>query len=52
MLGCEPSGTEALKNLVLPGIKGFCIIDDQLITTKDTQTNFFTKPKDINQYRA
>ena len=32
LLGANPSGSETLKNLVLPGIKHFTIVDDSKIT--------------------
>ena len=35
-------GTETLKNLVLPGLGSFTILDDKLTTSSDINNNFFT----------
>jgi len=32
MLGTSSAGSETLKNLVLPGIKSFTIVCDQVVT--------------------
>lgn len=41
LLGSGPSGTETLKNLVLPGIKKFTIVDGERVTDRDLGNNFF-----------
>ncbi|KAL5103008.1 NEDD8-activating enzyme E1 regulatory subunit [Taenia crassiceps] len=35
VLGANAVGSELLKNLVLPGIGGFTIVDDAVVTKKD-----------------
>lgn len=35
MINCETTGVETLKNLVLPGIGSYKIIDNNKITNKD-----------------
>jgi len=32
LLGCDPVGVETLKNLVLPGIGKFTIVDEKNVT--------------------
>ncbi|KAL3927507.1 MAG: hypothetical protein SGBAC_013058, partial [Bacillariaceae sp.] len=41
LVGGTAAGTETLKNLVLPGIGSFCVIDDVLVTKEDVASNFF-----------
>lgn len=41
LVGGTAAGTETLKNLVLPGIGSFCVIDDALVTKEDVASNFF-----------
>ncbi|KAI0243813.1 hypothetical protein L0F63_007381, partial [Massospora cicadina] len=40
LLGATPTGSEILKNLVLAGIRGFTIVDNEAITPLDSN-NFF-----------
>mmetsp|Transcript_14646 Transcript_14646/g.15344 ORF Transcript_14646/g.15344 Transcript_14646/m.15344 type:complete len:613 (-) Transcript_14646:64-1902(-) len=42
-------GTETLKNLVLPGLGSFTILDNQKISYNDITNNFFTSITRINQ---
>jgi amyloid beta precursor protein binding protein 1 len=34
-VGAEPAGVETLKNLVLPGIGTFLVLDDKIVTERD-----------------
>lgn len=45
-------GAEILKNLVLPGIGCFHIVDGSLVTLLDTGSNFFVTKAEIGQPRA
>ncbi|KAJ1499941.1 NEDD8-activating enzyme E1 regulatory subunit, partial [Coelomomyces lativittatus] len=46
------TGAETLKNLVLPGIGSFTLIDDQCITEIDLSHCFFLHPSKLGQSRA
>lgn len=45
-------GTETLKNLVLPGIKNFTILDHELVNAVDTGSNFFVESNSVGLPRA
>jgi len=45
-------GSEVLKNLVLPGIGSFVIVDNKSISEEDTGVNFFVDVESIGQPRA
>ncbi|CCG81238.1 putative Ubiquitin-like activating enzyme [Taphrina deformans PYCC 5710] len=45
-------GTETLKNLVLPGIGSYTIIDGQTVTAQDTGVNFFLDVDSVGASRA
>eukprot|EP00771_Trimastix_marina_P001627 gnl/Trimastix_PCT/2709.p1 GENE.gnl/Trimastix_PCT/2709~~gnl/Trimastix_PCT/2709.p1 ORF type:complete len:550 (-),score=150.35 gnl/Trimastix_PCT/2709:120-1742(-) len=45
-------GCEILKNLVLPGIGAFTIVDGAQITPEDTGSNFFLTKSDLGKSRA
>jgi amyloid beta precursor protein binding protein 1 len=45
-------GAETLKNLVLPGIGNFTILDDYIVNNNDLSCNFFTDPSSIGKPRA
>ena len=51
LVNADAVGTETLKNLVLPGLGNFTILDDREITHSDAGNNFFT-PKGLFRYRA
>eukprot|EP00041_Stephanoeca_diplocostata_P038488 m.1519966 g.1519966 ORF g.1519966 m.1519966 type:complete len:308 (-) comp25226_c0_seq11:6041-6964(-) len=51
-LGAGALATETLKNLVLPGIGSFTIVDPQLISAEDCGNNFFVTRDKIGQPRA
>ena len=41
LVGASAAGTETLKNLVLPGVGSFVVVDDAAVTQQDIQSNFF-----------
>lgn len=45
-------GVEALKNLVLPGIGGFTIVDPAVVTEADLGVNFFLEEESLGKSRA
>lgn len=45
-------GVEALKNLVLPGIGGFTIVDPATVTDADLGVNFFLEEESLGKSRA
>jgi len=45
-------GVEVLKNLVLPGIGHFTILDDALVTEEDLGVNFFLEEDSLGRPRA
>ncbi|EGW32082.1 uncharacterized protein SPAPADRAFT_139666 [Spathaspora passalidarum NRRL Y-27907] len=47
LLNATPTGSEILKNLILPGIGKFTIIDNRLVTQVDLSSNFFLKREDL-----
>ncbi|KAJ5924544.1 hypothetical protein N7466_008731 [Penicillium verhagenii] len=46
------AGVEALKNLVLPGIGGFTIVDPAIVTEADLGVNFFLEQESLGKSRA
>lgn len=52
LINATPTGSEILKNLVLPGIGEFTIIDNRRVTPQDLSGNFFLKRQDLNQVLA
>jgi len=47
-----PTGTEILKNLVLPGVGSFVVIDGNVVTERDLQNNFFVDEESLGQPRS
>lgn len=45
-------GVEALKNLILPGIGGFTIVDPAIVTEPDLGVNFFLSEESLGKPRA
>lgn len=45
-------GVETLKNLVLPGIGGFTIVDPATVTETDLGVNFFLEEESLGKSRA
>lgn len=52
LLNCSATGAEALKNLVLGGIKAFTIVDDHHVSMKDLGNNFMVHTSSIGKSRA
>ncbi|KAJ6259415.1 hypothetical protein Dda_6317 [Drechslerella dactyloides] len=52
LVNATAAGTETLKNLVLPGIGRFTIIDDAVVKDEDLGTNFFLDDNSIGLSRA
>jgi len=52
LLNGSATGTEALKNLVLPGIGAFTVVDGSVVTERDLGNNFFLEPSHLGQPRA
>ncbi|KAL1960404.1 hypothetical protein VTO42DRAFT_7703 [Malbranchea cinnamomea] len=45
-------GVETLKNLVLPGVGGFTIVDPAVVTDTDLGVNFFVSEESLGRSRA
>ncbi|OAJ39393.1 hypothetical protein BDEG_23244 [Batrachochytrium dendrobatidis JEL423] len=45
-------GAEALKNLILPSIGSFTVVDDQIVTGAHAGSNFFLDQESIGKYRS
>jgi amyloid beta precursor protein binding protein 1 len=52
MIGSNFTGCETLKNMVLPGIGSFTILDDHIVIPSDVGVNFFLCSEDIGASRA
>lgn len=52
LINATALGTEILKGLVLPGIGGFTIADDSVVTEEDLNRNFFLDEDSVGQPRA
>ena len=52
LIGSTFTGCETLKNLVLPGIGQFTIIDDHIVTELDAGSSFFIEKEDIGRFQA
>lgn len=52
LLGAGPEGTETIKNLVLPGVGRFTIIDGEKVAARDLTNNFFVTESELGQNRA
>jgi amyloid beta precursor protein binding protein 1 len=50
--GSSSIATETLKNLVLPGIGSFLVVDDARVTERDLNSNFFLEKSDLGKFRA
>ncbi|KAF4659009.1 NEDD8-activating enzyme E1 regulatory subunit, partial [Perkinsus chesapeaki] len=51
-LGSTAVVSETLKNLVLPGVGNFTIVDDLMVTERDLGQNFFVRREDLGIPRA
>jgi amyloid beta precursor protein binding protein 1 len=52
VVGAGATATETLKNLVLPGIGRFTILDAELVTAADLSNNFFVTHEYLGKPRA
>ncbi|KAJ7311967.1 hypothetical protein JRQ81_006291 [Phrynocephalus forsythii] len=52
VVNATATGTEILKNLVLPGVGSFTIIDGNQVTGEDVGNSFFLQRSSIGQNRA
>ncbi|XP_010583546.1 PREDICTED: NEDD8-activating enzyme E1 regulatory subunit [Haliaeetus leucocephalus] len=52
VINATATGTEILKNLVLPGIGSFTIVDGNRVSGEDVGNNFFLQKSHIGQNRA
>ena len=49
LVNATATGCEILKNLILPGIGKYTIIDDSKVTNKELSSNFFLKTSDMGK---
>nr|CCA20691.1 SUMOactivating enzyme (SAE) putative [Albugo laibachii Nc14] len=52
LVNASATGCEALKNLVLPGVGKFTILDNQNVTIAECTRNFFVSHSDLGSPRA
>ncbi|KAK0552023.1 hypothetical protein OC845_001882 [Tilletia horrida] len=52
LIGATALGAHILKNLVLPGIGRFTILDPNLVTPEDLASNFFLEPDTLGKSRG
>ena len=52
LAGANPSGVETLKNLILPGIKEFVVLDNGKVEKVDLGNNFFVAEEDLGLSKA
>jgi len=52
LINGTPTGTEILKNLILPGVGSFTVIDGKFVEGRDLGNNFFLEKKNIGKPRA
>ena len=52
LVNASATGTEILKNLVLPGVGSFTIIDNKRVTQSDSGNNFFVTEDQIGANRG
>lgn len=52
LINATAAGTETLKNLILPGVGFFTILDDKLVEERDLGTNFFVTQDSIGKSRS
>ena len=52
LLGAGPTGSETLKNLVLPGVGQVTVVDGEDVTAADLANNFFVEPAALGRKRA
>jgi amyloid beta precursor protein binding protein 1 len=52
LINAGPTGTESLKNLVLPGVGQFTVLDNAVTTKRDLANNFFITADSVGKPRA
>ena len=52
LVGGDSAGTETLKNLVLPGVGHFTILDEHLLSEADLGSNFFVHASGLGKPRG
>lgn len=52
LINADAVGTETLKNLVLPGIGRFTVMDDKCVRETDLENNFFVAASELGRSRA
>ena len=52
LINADAAGSETLKNLVLPGVGKFTILDNHVVNEDDLGSNFFVDQKSIDLNRA
>lgn len=52
LLHAGPTGAEALKNLVLGGIRSFCVVDAAVVGAEDLGNNFMISRETLGRPRA
>lgn len=52
LINADSVGTETLKNLVLPGVGNFTVLDDFIVDQDDLGSNFFVVKENLGKPRA
>ncbi len=52
LLNATGAGTETLKNLILPAVGHFTVVDHESVSERDCGNNFFVTVESIGQPRA
>jgi amyloid beta precursor protein binding protein 1 len=52
LVNATATGTEILKNLVLPGIGAFTVVDGAVVTAADLGANFFVSNDEVGESRS
>lgn len=52
LISADATGSETLKNLVLPGVGHFTILDDTMVSSSDLGNNFFVDAASLGKSRA
>uniref|UniRef100_A0A7I4DHX6 Ubiquitin-like 1-activating enzyme E1A n=1 Tax=Physcomitrium patens TaxID=3218 RepID=A0A7I4DHX6_PHYPA len=52
VLGCKGSGVEVAKNLVLSGVQGLGLVDDEVVVLADLGAHFLLSEGDVGRNRA
>lgn len=52
LINATATGTEILKNLILPGIGAFTVVDNSVVTISDIGANFFVSSDDVGKSKS